>query len=114
MYLEGVAIYIADPAHITGAGEYIDMWRNRNARNGTAERVRENAWLFDALLAGLRGGQLSWETASQIGFYGNMDSRMYFHGRELARKRALAHQSLLTQDFACKPEAFFGLRATGV
>ena len=75
--------------------------------------MRENAWLFDSLLAGLRGGELSWETASQIGFYGSMESRMYFHGRELARKRALAHERLLTQEFACKPEAFFGLPVAG-
>lgn len=42
-----------------------------------------------------------------------MESRKYFHGRELARKRALAHERLLTQEFACKPETFFGLPVAG-
>lgn len=113
VYLEGVANYIADPADVSGTGEYIDMWRQRYARNGTPARMRENAWLFDALLAGLRGGELSWETASKIGFYGSMESRLYFHGRELARKHALADARLLSPGFTCKPEAFFGMPEVG-
>ena len=61
------------------------MWRSRYLRNQTPQRQEDNAWLFDRLLGGLRSGDLSWETASQIGFYGVMDSRMNFHGRRLAR-----------------------------
>lgn len=112
VYFEGVANYLADPADIAGNGQYIDMWRSRYLRNGTPQRQRENAWLFDHLLAGLRSGDLSWETASQIGFYGNTDSRMYFHGRGIARKLQQAGREPLSAEFMCHPEKFFE-NATG-
>lgn len=107
VYFEGVANYVADPADISGTGEYIDMWRSRYLRNETPTRHRENAWLFDSLLAGLRNGDLSWETASQIGFSGDMDSRMYFHGRSLARKLQQAGKETLATEFMCDPNSFF-------
>lgn len=111
VYLEGVANFLADPAHVSGTGEYLDMWRDRYRRNETAERIRENAWLFDHLLAGLRGGELGWDMASQIGFYGNTDSRLYFYGREIARKMSRAGKQTLSAEFVCQPERFFGLPA---
>ncbi len=33
VYFEGVANRIADPADVSGTGEYIDMWRSRYLRN---------------------------------------------------------------------------------
>lgn len=108
VYFEGVANYLADPADVPGTGEYIDMWRSRYLRNETPERQRENAWLFGHLLSGLRSGDLSWETASQIGFYGNADSRMYFHGRGIARKLQQAGKETLSAEFMCAPGNFFG------
>ena len=108
LYFEGVANFIADPADVPGTGEYIDMWRSRYLRNETPQRQRENAWLFDHLLSGLRSGDLSWETAQQIGFYGNTDSRMYFHGRGIARKLQRAGKETLSAEFMCNAGKFFG------
>ena len=107
VWFEGVANFVADPVLVSGSGEYIDMWRSRYARNESPARKRENAWLFDSLLAGLRTGDLSWETASQIGFYGSMDSRLYFHGRALAGDLARAGSEVLSSEFSCHPERFF-------
>lgn len=109
VYFEGVANYVADPAEVPGTGEYIDMWRSRYLRNETPQRQRENAWLFERLLSGLRSGDLSWETVQQLGFYGNNDSRMYFHGRGIARKLQAAGKQTLSAEFMCDPGKFFGL-----
>ena len=106
-YEEGVANYLADPMTVTGEGEYIQMWRDRYARNATPERQRENAYLFRVLRDGLKQGELTWDTAYQFGFYGNLDSRMYFHGRELARRFERAGVDALSDDFSCNPERFF-------
>ncbi len=102
-----MANYLADQAQITGDGEYIGMWRDRYHRNATPERVRKNARLFATLLDGLKRGVLSWDTAYQFGFYGNNDARMYFHGREVARRLDAAGKPVLSAKFSCHPQAFF-------
>lgn len=107
VYEEGVANYLADPAQITGDGEYIGMWRDRYRRNATPERVRENAWLYSTLLDGLKRGVLSWETAYQFGFDGNNDARLYFHGRDIAQQWHASGTSMLSGKFSCRPESFF-------
>ncbi len=107
IYEEGVANYLADPKHIDGEGDYIAMWRARYQRNETPARRRENAWLYASLFEGLQQGTLAWDTAYQIGFNGNLDSRMYFVGRELARRHEAAGRSPLSVDFVCRPDGFF-------
>lgn len=111
IYEQGVANYLADPRHIHGEGDYIATWRGRYQRNDTPARMRENAWLYASLLDGLRQGALTWDTAYQIGFYGNLDSRMYFVGRELARRHEAVGRSPLSADFVCRPEEFFCSRS---
>ena len=114
VYEEGVANYLADPADIRGEGDYIAMWRGRYQRNATSERVRENAWLYNALHDGLRSGALSWDTAYQFGFFGNLDSRMYFVGREIAQRLDRAGAAPLSKAFVCAPEAFFNHLGSGM
>ncbi len=114
MYEEGVANYLADPADIRGEGDYIAMWRGRYQRNASPERVRENLWLYDSLRDGLRNGALGWDTAYQFGFFGDLDSRMYFVGRDIARRLDLAGAAPLSTAFVCMPEAFFSHPASGM
>lgn len=106
-YEEGVANYLADPADIRGEGDYIAMWRDRYQRNASPERVRENLCLYNALRDGLRSGALGWDTAYQFGFFGDLDSRMYFVGRDIARKLDRAGAAPLSTAFVYAPEAFF-------
>jgi hypothetical protein len=106
VYAEGVANYLADPADVAGDGPYLAMWRERYARNATPERRRENRWLYDTLLGGLRDGALSWETAYRIGFAGDFDSRVYFVGREMAAALSERGVPLVSEAFVCEPDGF--------
>ena len=114
MYEEGVANYLADPADIRGEGDYIAMWRGRYQRNASPQRIRENLWLYTALRDGLRSGALGWDSAYQFGFFGDLDSRMYFVGRDIARKLDRAGAAPLSAAFVCAPEAFFKHPVSGI
>jgi hypothetical protein len=68
---EGVAKYVVDP-------------RAGYGRRTSSRRVREDFAVFDTVLAGLRNGTISWDSASARGFTGAEDQRFYFVGYEMA------------------------------
>lgn len=83
---EGVANYVVDPTcSASFRAEQGPQSVERYLRNAEPTRIAENFALFDAVLADLRAGRITWNEAYGRGFSGNNDARFYFVGYQMAK-----------------------------
>lgn len=92
---EGTAVYVAEPMLTHGSGPYISEWRAGYAKNRPARVIASNFALFDALVANLVAGSMTWEAAYEKGF-SNKCPPLYFVGYEMAKAidRAYRHRRI--------------------
>ena len=82
---EGTANLVADASRTEGTGDYLAMWQRRFARHAGADTLTADFALFDALIAGLRSGAVTWQSAYLVGFSSVYESPLYFVGYEVGK-----------------------------
>ena len=89
LMLEGLGTLATDATRAKGKGPYMSMWRGRALHNQKPKRIVENFALMDQLLAGLRGGKMTWENAYEKGFTTSGDiegGQLYFVGYQMGKE----------------------------
>lgn len=81
---EGAATYVAEPLLGQRSGSYLDMWRKSYEKNASPEKIAANFAEVDRLIAGLHGGSMTWDQASEVVFTG-YGPGPYFVGYEMAK-----------------------------